>query len=157
MALDHPLTRFIPWCPHCAGTESKRRRAVIQSPELYDDEVSRVLLDLLLKDGWSLMSSRPYWEVGTEDYKNLQQFANTIGLPIAVSPEGFPIVLRRSTATVDFAAFVNYEASLTRSTFLAPASAQQRRRSTQYDDVVELGAMTFGAPSFDTGAAASHD
>ena len=111
MALDHPLARFLPWCPHCA-TEPKRRKAIIPRPSLYDDEASRVLLNLLLKDGWSLMSPRPYWRVCKKDYKNLRQFANVMGLPIAVSPEGFPIVLRESPDTVDFAAFANYRASL---------------------------------------------
>ncbi len=110
LPLSHPMICKIVWCPHCA-TEPKRRYPIIQRPQPYDEETSRVLLNLTLRDGWTLLPPRRNMLRSSflkKTYKDLQQFANRVGVPLLVSPTAHPIIMRPSEDTVDFTDIVHY-------------------------------------------------
>ena len=110
LSLDHPLVNQIHWCPNCA-TERKRRFCIIQRPPSYDDESCRVILNLTLRDGWTLLPPRnnmPRSGFLKKTYKDLQAFANHLGVPLLVSPTAHPIILRPSGSEVDFTDVIHH-------------------------------------------------
>ncbi len=110
LSLDHPLVNKIHWCPNCA-TDRKRRHIIIQRPPSYDDESSRIILNLTLRDGWTLLPPRnnmPRSGFLKKTYKDLQAFANHLGVPLLVSPTAHPIILRPSGNEVDFTDVIHH-------------------------------------------------
>ncbi len=111
LALDHPLVGKIHWCPNCATEENKRRYGIIQRPASYDDETSRVLLNLTLGAGWTMLPPRnnmPGSDFLKKTYKDLQAFANHLGVPLLVPPTAHPIIMRPSQDTVDFTDIIHH-------------------------------------------------
>ena len=91
--------------------ENKRRYGIIQRPASYDDETSRVLLNLTLGAGWTMLPPRnnmPGSDFLKKTYKDLQAFANHLGVPLLVPPTAHPIIMRPSQDTVDFTDIIHH-------------------------------------------------